>query len=306
MTTLKTLIVVVGPTAIGKTKLAIALAKHFNTEIISADSRQFYKEMKIGTAVPSKEEQATVPHHFIQQRSIFENYSVGDFEREALDKSNALFTKNDFVVLVGGSGLYINAVTTGLDNFPEINPAVRKELNQSFDKEGISILQRQLKLLDPIYYSQVDQANPHRLIRALEICLGTGKPYSSYLNKKKVRRPFKTITVGLSADRPLIYERINQRVDRMVEEGLIEEAKRLYKHRTLNALHTVGYSEIFNYLDGESNLDFAISEIKKNTRRFAKRQMTWFRKGENTIWVAYDEDISSILTRIEKRMQGHE
>lgn len=306
MTTLKKLIVVVGPTAIGKTKLAIALAKHFNTEIISADSRQFYKEMKIGTAVPTKEEQAKVPHHFIQQRSIFENYSVGDFEREALDKLNALFAKKEFVVMVGGSGLYIGAVTTGLDNFPEISPAIRKELNQKFDKEGISFLQSQLKILDPLYYSQVDTANPHRLIRALEICLGTGNPYSSYLNKKQVRRPFKTITVGLSADRSLIYERINQRVDRMVEEGLIEEAKRLYKHRSLNALQTVGYSEIFNYLDGESNLDFAISEIKKNTRRFAKRQLTWFRKGENTIWVDYDEDISSILMRIEKSMQGHE
>ncbi|WP_273567167.1 tRNA (adenosine(37)-N6)-dimethylallyltransferase MiaA [Maribacter halichondriae] len=300
---LKTLISIVGPTAIGKTKLAIAIAKHFKTDIISSDSRQFYKEMKIGTAVPSEEELSIVPHHFIQHKSIFDKYSVGDFERDALVKLEALFENHDIVVMVGGSGLYIDAVTLGLDDFPEVDPKFRKELNLQLAESGITSLQKQLEALDPEYYIKVDHMNPHRLIRALEICLATGKPYSSFLNRPKQERPFKTITVQMTADRPLIYERINNRVDGMIRDGLLEEARELYAHRSLNALQTVGYTELFHYFDGSCDLEFAISEIKKNTRRFAKRQLTWFKKNDNALKVDLNDNILQVITETQKRIQ---
>ncbi len=300
----KLLVTIVGPTAIGKTTLAIALAKYFETEIISADSRQFYKEMKIGTAVPSKNELAIVPHHFIQHKSILEPYSVGDFEREALAKLDNLFRVKDIVVMVGGSGLYIDAIVKGLDNFPKVSPKIREGLNDIYNEKGIEPLQKQLQDLDPTYYSKVDKANPHRLIRALEICLSTDTPYSSFLNQKRTQRSFETTTIGLSADRPIIYERINQRVDSMIAQGLVAEAERLYEQRSLNALQTVGYTELFKYFDGEWTLEFAISEIKKNTRRFAKRQLTWFRKGENTLWIEYQDDISDIVSVVEKKLES--
>lgn len=296
----KTLISVVGPTAIGKTKLAIELAKHYQTAIISADSRQFFKEMKIGTAVPSEEELATAPHHFIQHKSILESYSVGDFERDAIQLLEDLFQEKNIVILVGGSGLYIDAITKGLDNFPEVQPEIRITLNKQLEKEGITALQEQLKNLDPYYFNKVDIQNPHRLIRALEICIGTEKPYSSFLNKEKNIRPFNIVTVSIDAERDIIYDRINQRVDLMIKEGLIDEVKLLLKHKDLNALQTVGYKELFNYLDEKWSLNFAISEIKKNTRRFAKRQLTWFRKNEKTIWVDYNYKISEILNMLEK------
>ncbi|MBU2996043.1 tRNA (adenosine(37)-N6)-dimethylallyltransferase MiaA [Cellulophaga baltica] len=298
----KTLISVVGPTAIGKTKLAIELAKYFKTEIISADSRQFFKEMKIGTAVPSDDELAQAPHHFIQHISITDSYSVGDFERDAIALLNQLFKTNDIVILVGGSGLYVDAITKGLDHFPSIAPEVRKKLNVRLENEGLESLQQKLKELDPVYYDKVDIQNPHRLIRALEICIGSGKPYSSFLNKDKGNRPFKNITVGIEADREIIYDRINQRVDIMIEEGLIKEAKGLLKNRKLNALQTVGYRELFNYFDSEWTLDFSISEIKKNTRRFAKRQLTWFRKNDTTIWVNFNEALPSIINKITNKL----
>tara|TARA_R110002051_G_scaffold235393_3_gene296901 strand:- start:4669 stop:5577 length:909 start_codon:yes stop_codon:yes gene_type:complete len=296
----KTLISVVGPTAIGKTKLAIELAKHYQTEIISADSRQFFKEMKIGTAVPSIEELESAPHHFIQHKSILEPYSVGDFEKDAIQLLENLFKKNEAVILVGGSGLYVDAVTKGLDTFPEISSEIREALNKKIENKGIEELQEQLKELDPLYYDKVDIQNPHRLIRALEICIGTGKPYSSFLNKEKSIRPFKVVTVGIHAERDIIYDRINQRVDLMVKEGLINEVKFLIKHKDLNALQTVGYKELFKYLEEKWTLDFALSEIKKNTRRFAKRQLTWFRKNENTIWVSYNSKIAEIINTLEK------
>jgi tRNA dimethylallyltransferase len=301
---LKYLISVVGPTAIGKTSLAITLAKHYKTEIVSADSRQFFKEMQIGTAVPSKEEIATVPHHFIQHKSIFESYSVGDFEKEAIALLSNLFKKNDCVIMIGGSGLYVDAVTIGLDEFPDVDPGIREDLNKKLKEKGIFELQNQLKLLDETQYAKIDIDNPHRLIRALEICIGSGQPYSSFLNKKKIKRPFKTITVGLKADRQVIYDRINQRVDIMIKEGLLKEAQKMYPHRTLNALQTVGYKELFNYFDGEWDLDFAISEIKKNTRRFAKRQLTWYRKNEKLIWFGYDEDKVNIIKTIDEEISA--
>ncbi|ADV51494.1 tRNA dimethylallyltransferase [Cellulophaga algicola DSM 14237] len=295
----KTLISVVGPTAIGKTKLAIALAKHYNTEIISADSRQFFKEMNIGTAVPTTDELAAAPHHFIQHKSISEPYSVGDFERDATTKLDQLFKTNTVAIMVGGSGLYVDAVTKGLDHFPVVEESIRQKLNEELAEKGIITLQEQLQDLDPDYFKKVDLHNPHRLVRALEICIGTGKPYSSFLNKDKNKRPFKTITIGIEADRAMIYERINLRVDLMIKAGLVDEVKSLIEYKALNALQTVGYKEIFNYFDGIWELDFAISEIKKNTRRFAKRQLTWFRKATAITWVDFDEKISDVVYKIE-------
>ena len=300
----KILLSVVGPTAIGKTKLAISLAQHYNTEIISADSRQFFKEMRIGTAVPTPEELSEAKHHFIQHISIFDSYSVGDFERDALQLLETLFEKNHIVVMVGGSGLYTKAVTEGLDDFPKVDPKIRKQLNQHFAEKGIEFLQKELQERDPKYYASVDLNNPHRLIRALEICMGTNSPYSSFLSKNKKNRPFKTITIGLEADRALIYDRINQRVDIMVKEGLIEEVEQLKKHKELNALQTVGYRELFSYFEKQENLDdspehndlnFALEEIKKNTRRFAKRQLTWFKRNKETIWIPYNADFQELI-----------
>jgi tRNA dimethylallyltransferase len=298
----KILISVVGPTAIGKTKFALALAMHFGTEIISADSRQFFKELYIGTAVPSPEELNAVPHHFIQHKSIFEKYTVGDFEKEAISLLEGLFKKNDFVIMVGGSGLYTDAVINGLDEFPEIDSGIREMLNNDLKDKGIVYLQNQLKDLDGVFYSTMDIDNPHRLIRALEVCLSTGKPFSSFLKRKAKARPFQSITVGLNANREVIYERINRRVDIMIKEGLLEEVKKVYEHRTLNALQTVGYKELFKYFDGEWELDFAISEIKKNSRRFAKRQLTWYRKNNNIVWFEYDMDKNAILKKIDKEL----
>ncbi|TMM56917.1 tRNA (adenosine(37)-N6)-dimethylallyltransferase MiaA [Maribacter algarum] len=300
----KTLITVVGPTAIGKTKLAIAIAQHFETEILSADSRQFFKEMRIGTAVPSKEELYSAPHHFIQHKSINQSYSVGDFERDAIELLHSLFKEKDIIVLVGGSGLYVDAVTKGLDTFPKINPEIRTKLNTELKEHGITHLQERLKELDASYYAQVDLENPHRLIRALEVCIGSGEPYSYFINQEKSKRPFDICTVGISADREIIYDRINRRVDSMLAEGLLEEAKSVYQYKELNALKTVGYKELFKFFEGEWELDFALSEIKKNTRRFAKRQLTWFKKNKETLWVDFEENSSEILRKIESKISN--
>jgi tRNA dimethylallyltransferase len=296
------LITIIGPTAIGKTALAIEIAKHFNCEILSADSRQFFKEMTIGTAVPSKEELGAAPHHFIQNKSIHENYTVGDFERDAINKLDKLFNKNNYAVLVGGSGLYIDAVLKGLDDFPEIAPEVRTEIVINYETYGIEYLQKQLEELDPEHYEKVAKENPQRLMRALEVCIGSGKPYSSFLNIKKNSRNFTPIVIGLEADREVMYERINQRVDLMVKAGLIEEAKSLYPHKNLNALQTVGYRELFSYFDNEFSLEFALEEIKKNTRRFAKRQMTWFKRTEEATWFNYKTAPSQIINYIQQSL----
>ena len=283
----KFLIVVIGPTAIGKTALSIKIAQHFHCEILSCDSRQFFKEMTIGTAVPSEEELAAAPHHFIHNKSIFENYTVGEFEKEAIAKLDFLFETNDFAVLVGGSGLYVDAILKGFDDFPEIDLSVRNSIKENYEEQGISYLQDELQKRDPEYFSAVAKENPQRLMRALEVCIGTGKPYSSFLNQKKNHRNFTPIIIGLEAEREIIYDRINQRVDIMMQSGLLAEAERLYPHKNLNALQTVGYRELFEYLDSNFTLDFAISEIKKNTRRFAKRQLTWFKRNENAKWFDY-------------------
>jgi tRNA dimethylallyltransferase len=258
--------------------------------------------MQIGTAAPTAEELAEAKHHFIQHISIEDKYNVGTFEKEAIAKLELLFKTNDIVILVGGSGLYVDAVIKGLDYFPEVAPEIREQLNLKLENNGLESLQHQLKTLDLDAYNTLAIDNPHRVIRALEICIGSGKPYSSFLNKDKNKRPFKTLSIGLTADRDIIYNRINKRVDIMMELGQLEEAKSLLDKQHLNALNTVGYKELFNYLNGEWTLDFAVSEIKKNSRRFAKRQLTWFKRNENTIWFDYLTSIERIVERIEKEV----
>ncbi len=306
---MKYLITIVGPTAIGKTALSIALAQHFKCEIISCDSRQFFKEMTIGTAVPNQEELQTAKHHFIQNKSIFENYTVGDYEKEALIKLEELFQNNDFAILIGGSGLYVDAILKGFDEFPEIDPAIRSQINSNYDNLGIEYLQEQLQLLDPDYYQKITEENPQtlqnpqRMMRFVEVCIGSQKPYSSFLNQKKNNRNFTPILIGLDAERSTIYNRINQRVDIMINEGLLQEAKALYPNKALNALQTVGYRELFSYFDGDFTLPFAIEEIKKNTRRFSKRQLTWFKRNENTKWFDYATNKREIINYIENLLK---
>lgn len=295
---MKYLITIVGPTAIGKTSLSIALAQHFHCDIISCDSRQFFKEMCIGTAVPTTEELAGASHHFIQNKSIFENYTVGDFEKEAIAKLDELFLTNDYVVMVGGSGLYVDAVLKGFDDFPEIEASVREEVTSNYEKLGLNYLQTELEKRDPNYFEVVAKENPQRMMRALEVCIGSGKPYSSFLNLKKNSRNFTPILIGLEAERSVIYDRINQRVDIMMNEGLLAEAENLLPHKDLNALQTVGYRELFRYFGGETTLEFAIEEIKKNTRRFAKRQLTWFKRNEATKWFDYLTERNEIIRNI--------
>ncbi len=295
----KVILAVLGPTAIGKTRFAITLANHFKTEIISADSRQFYKEMTIGTAVPTKEELQEVKHHCIQHLSIFDHYSVAEFEQECLQILEGLFLEKEVVILVGGSGLYMDAVLYSLDQFPKVPTQIRDDLNTLFQEKGIDALQQQLAQLDPLYYQKVDTHNPRRLIRALEVCIATGKPYSSFLGKQAVKRPFKTVILGISADRKMVYDRINQRVEAMVKMGLVEEARRLYPYRDQNALQTVGYRELFTYFDGKMSLPEAVAEIKKNTRRFAKRQLTWYRKNEEIFWLPHDLSPNVLIEKAE-------
>lgn len=300
------LITIIGPTAIGKTALSIALAQHFGCEIISCDSRQFFKEMKIGTAVPSEFELASAQHHFIQNKSIFEKYSVGDFEKEALEKLDELFAKNNIQIMVGGSGLYVAAVLKGFDEFPEIEEQVRTEINHKFDTLGIEFLQEKLQELDPDYYKKLQienpqtLQNPQRMKRFVEVCIGSGLPYSDFIGKRKIKHNFTPIVIGLEANREILYDRINKRVDLMFEAGLVEEVKQLLPHKERNALQTVGYRELFDYFEGKSTLEFAKEQIKQNTRRFAKRQMTWFKRTENAIWFDYETKINTIINDINK------
>ncbi len=299
-----TLITIVGPTAIGKTALSIKLANHFKSDIISCDSRQFFQEMTIGTAVPETNELAAAEHHFIQNRSIFEEYNVGTFERDALQKLDDLFAKNPVQVMVGGSGLYVDAVLKGLDYFPEVDSKIREKLTIQLQEDGIKTLQEKLKELDIDTYNTIAIDNPHRIMRALEVCIGSGTPYSTYKNKPKSTRNFNSIKIGLTADRETIYNRINQRVENMTANGLLEEAKELYPNKKLNALQTVGYRELFSFFDGVFTKEFAISEIKKNTRRFAKRQLTWFRKDEEILWFDYQTNINEIISKISDKINN--
>lgn len=296
------LLSIIGPTAIGKTSLAIQLAKEYQSDIISADSRQFFQEMNIGTAVPSKQELEMAKHHFIQHISIQQEYTVGDFEKDALNKLDYLFTKNNPQIMVGGSGLYIDAVINGLDKFPKVNPEIRTQLNSDLKEKGLPYLQQQLNVLDPITANKIALDNPQRVIRTLEICIGTNKPYSSFINQPKEKRNFTPIKIGLTAPRDIIYQRIEQRVDIMMNNGLLEEVKKLLPYKNLNALNTVGYKELFLYLENKCSLETALDEIKKNTRRFAKRQLTWFRKDKNITWFDVTTNpLEDILTFVNQK-----
>lgn len=285
-----TLIVIAGPTGIGKTALAIDVAKHFNTEIVSADSRQFYKELKIGAAFPNRKELSAVKHHFIGNLSITDEYNVSKYEQDALQTLETIFTTQTTAVLVGGSGLYLDAVCKGIDELPDPDPELRESIKTLFYENGITALQSKLKLLDPEYYNQVDRDNPKRLMRAIEVCITTGKTYTSLRLSNPKPRNFNIIKIGLFTDREVMYWRINQRTDKMIKDGLIDEAFSLLSFRNYNALNTVGYKELFNYFDKTLTLEEAIDKIKINTRRYAKRQLTWFNKDKNIIWI----DINNI------------
>lgn len=301
----KNLISVVGPTGIGKTRLAIDLAKYFSTEIVSCDSRQFFREMKIGTASPSAEELAEAPHHFIGNLSVEDYYSIGQYEEDALKKLNELFKDRDIVILVGGSMMYEKAVIEGLNDLPEANEENQKKLQAIFDNEGIEKLQKLLKELDPEYFAVVDFHNHRRLLRAIDVIWQTDRKYSEQIAVSQDSRDFRTIRIGIEAHREELYGRINRRVDLMMENGLLEEARSLEKFKHLTALNTVGYAELFNYFDGEWDLDFAVSEIKKNSRRYAKRQLTWYRKADDIHYLPLGyarEDFDDLVNYIKEQI----
>ncbi len=278
------LVVVTGPTAIGKTRVAIEIAKAFHTEIISCDSRQMYREMHIGTAVPSAEELATVPHHFIGNLSIHDYYNVSMFEQECLQLLDNLFQTYQTVIMTGGSGLYIDALCNGIDDFPTVDTEIRETVTGWFETEGIEYLRRQLKMLDPEHYARVDLRNYKRIMKAIEVCLQTGKPYSSFLTSQQRLRPFEIVKIALNRPREELVANIHRRTDAMMEAGLLGEAESLYPYRKLNALNTVGYKELFAYMDGLHDLDTAVELIRRNTRRYAKRQLTWFARDTAMQW----------------------
>ncbi len=295
------LISVVGPTAVGKTAMAIALANHFNTEIVSADARQFYCEMNIGTAKPTDQELSQANHHFINNLSIHDKYTAGMYERDALKLLEQLFDKNDVVVMVGGSGLFVKALWEGLDDIPKVAPEIRDQLNKEFQENGIDDLLIELKLSDPTCFEEIDRANHQRVIRALEVVRGTGKPFSSYKEGKKADRPFEIVKIGLNMERELLFERIDTRMDEMVQSGLFEEAKALQPFQDLNALQTVGYSEIYGYYNKEYDREEAIRLLKRNSRRYAKRQLTWFTRDEEVKWYRPD-DLQQIIRLVQGRL----
>ncbi len=289
MAAAKTLVCVVGPTAVGKTAAGIRIAQHFQTAVISADSRQFYREMTIGTAKPSDEELASVPHYFINSHGIRDDYSAGDYERDALALLGELFSRHDVVVLVGGSGLFVRAVCRGLDDLPKPLPGIRDRLNTLYLEQGLEPLQAMLKQADPVYFHEMDSRNPQRIIRALEVFESTGKPFSYFRQGHIVERPFGVVNVGLNTDRERLYQRINTRVDAMMAAGLLDEVRSLLPYREKPPLQTVGYAELFAYLDGTYTLENAVDKIKQHTRRYAKRQLTWFRKDGSTVWFAPED-----------------
>ena len=290
-----TLIYVAGPTSVGKTKFSIELAKKFKTEILSCDSRQFYKETSIGTGVPSKEELSEINHHFIQHKSIREIYTVGDFEKEIIYKINKLFKYNKTLIMVGGSGMYADAVMFGLDKFPEVSKETRNQINYYYKVHGLKSLQNLLYQKDPIYFNLVDKNNPVRLIRALEVSISSGQPYSSFLGKSNKKRNFVSKMILLECPRKKLYNKINKRVDLMLDKGLEKEAYDLMRYKELTPLKTIGYKELFNHFEGTLSLDDAINEIKKNTRRFAKKQMTWFKKYDNAFRFSSNKPVSEVF-----------
>lgn len=297
----KTLIVITGPTGIGKTDLSIELAQMLDTVIISSDSRQIYKELKIGVARPSEEDLAKVKHYMIANKSVYEYYSAGKFELEVLDILENIFKKKNTVLLVGGSGMYIDALCKGIDNLPDADPKIRKRLTEKYEKEGIESLRFDLRRLDPEHYKIIDLNNPKRLLRAVEVCIQTGKTYTSFLSNSDKKRDFNILKIGLERDRKELYERINKRVDLMIEEGLLEEAKSFLKDKNLNSLNTVGYKELFPYFEGKYDLEEAVRLIKRNSRRYAKRQITWFKRDKDYNWF-HPDDKQKIFKFISSRM----
>ncbi len=290
----KLLVILLGPTGVGKTKTAIKIAKQLKTEIISCDSRQVYKELSIGTDVPSMNELTEIKHHFIQNKSIHDYYNASMFEFEIMDLLNNLFKNNDILLMVGGSGLYVDAICKGIDDLPTIEPEVRKKLLNQLETEGIESLRMQLKRVDPVYYARVDLKNSKRILKALEVNIMTGKPYSSYLTKPVKSRPFRILKIGLNMERKQLYEKINNRVDQMIKDGLLKEVKKYYNFKHLNALNTVGYKEIFNDIDGNITFEKSVELIKCNTRKYARKQLTWFRKYNDVKWFK-PGDFASIL-----------
>ncbi|MFL2622525.1 MAG: tRNA (adenosine(37)-N6)-dimethylallyltransferase MiaA [Candidatus Marisimplicoccus sp.] len=298
----KNLIYISGPTGVGKTDLSIEIAKKFNTEIVSCDSRQFYKELKIGTSPPSNNQLAEVKHHFIHNKNIQDVYNVGKYEKEAISKLNSLFEKNESIVLVGGSGLYANSVIYGIDDFPDIPVKIRNKIIQEYESKGIKSLQNRLKLLDSKYCEEVDLNNKNRLIRAIEIIEYTGQKFSDLRTNKKKYRNFKTHIIVIECEREILYERINQRVNKMIKEGLEEEVFNLKSYKNLNTLNTVGYKEFFSYFEDKLSYSEAVNKIKQNTRNYAKRQITWFNKYEKSIKVHYKENIGSVINKLKQHL----
>lgn len=298
----KTLLVLIGPTGVGKTELSLRLAERFQTDIISSDSRQLYADLKIGTAAPTPEQLARVPHHFVGTLQLTDYYSAAQYETEVMKLLSVLFQEKDIVILTGGSMMYVDAVCKGIDDIPTVDEETRTLMKQRYEEEGLDNLCAELKLLDPEYYKIVDLKNPKRVVHALEICYMTGRTYTSFRTRSAKERPFNILKIGLTRDREELYERINRRVDMMIEDGLLEEAKVVYPYKHLNSLNTVGYKEIFNYLDGEWELSFAIEKIKQNSRIYSRKQMTWFKRDEEIVWF-HPEQEKEILNYIEEKFQ---
>ena len=295
-----TLLVITGPTAVGKTALSISLAKALGTHILSADARQFYRELQVGTATPDSAQRAQVPHHFVGHLSIHDYYNVSLYEKQALDLLGKLFKQHEYIILTGGSGLYIDTLCFGIDDLPPVSPAIRKKVQSLHAQEGLTGLREQLKALDPIYYGEVDRDNPKRLMRALEVCWSTGKPYSGLRQKRKVDRPFHIKRLVLDRPRHELFERISKRVNQMLHMGLVEEALSLFPCRHLNALNTVGYKELFAWLAGEWTLHQALEKINTNTRRYAKRQLTWFKRYDDAVFFHPDQE-DEVFAWLEKK-----
>jgi tRNA dimethylallyltransferase len=298
---MNTLIVVLGPTGVGKSTVSVQLAKHYQTEIISADSRQLFHELTIGTAVPSAEDLKSIPHHFIQTKSIHDYYNVSEYETEAIQLIDQLFHSKNPLILTGGSMLYVDTICKGIDDIPTVDPEIRDEVIRWYNENGIEALRQRLLELDPEYYRQVDLNNPKRLLHAIEICLMSGKSFTSFRTNTIKERPFRILKIGINQDRKILYERINERVLKMIEDGLLEEAKTVYPYRNLNSLNTVGYKELFTYFDGNCSLDEAVDLIQRNTRKYARKQLTWFRRDQDIKWFE-PEQISEIITHTDQMM----
>ena len=300
----KTLVLILGPTGVGKTELSLRVAEHFGCPILNCDSRQVYRHLPIGTAAPTAEEQARVKHYFVATRELEEDYNAGQYERDALDLLERLFAEHDILVMTGGSMLYADAVCHGLDDLPAVPAAIRQEVQSGYEQGGLAWLQEQVQRLDPDYWNTVDQSNPARLAHCVELCLTAGKPYSSMLTKKPAQRPFRILKIGLERPREELYERINGRVLQMMDNGLLDEARKVYPQRHLNSLQTVGYKELFGYLSGEYDLDRAIELIQQNTRHYAKRQLTWFRRDKAIHWLNANDDYEKNICIIDDLLRA--